>query len=222
MENPEDEFDLDISFLDEIDLDFDLDSKSDTEIQDGVAVSANVAVQSVAEKKYLKNLELGFKMAKSIDDLCDRPKANEQWLIVTEKQFNAFALVLSIIQEKVIDELYFAIYRINEPTVDALISFIEAGKIKKGLFIISNFFNATKKPEKWANKLIEFCSNRSDFECISIHNHAKILCLKEGDNHFVFEGSGNMSDNARIEQYRYENCVQTFEFHKNWMIKLKT
>lgn len=37
---------------------------------------------------------------------------------------------------------------------------------------------------------------------------------------FVFEGSGNMSDNARIEQYIYENSKQSFEFHKKWMTEL--
>lgn len=43
-------------------------------------------------------------------------------------------------------------------------------------------------------------------------------CIKDDKgNHFVFEGSGNMSDNARIEQYLYENNQKTFNFHKQWM-----
>jgi hypothetical protein len=30
-------------------------------------------------------------------------------------------------------------------------------------------------------------------------------------------GSGNMSTNARIEQYIYENNKEVFDFHKGWM-----
>lgn len=29
-----------------------------------------------------------------------------------------------------------------------------------------------------------------------------------------------MSDNARIEQYLYENNEQSFNFHKEWMLEL--
>jgi len=35
-----------------------------------------------------------------------------------------------------------------------------------------------------------------------------------------YEESGNMSDNARIEQYVYENNKQVFEFHKQWIGEL--
>ena len=199
---------------------FDIKEIKEIEKQDGITVSAIKKLDPSAKKRYLKNLRLGYKMAKSLNDLCEYPSPGEQWLIVTEKQFNAFALVLSIIENQLIEELYFAIYRINEPTVNALIAFIDAGKIKRGLFIISNFFNQTKKPEKWALKLIDYCEHNADFDCVFTHNHAKILCLKAQSDYYVFEGSGNMSDNARIEQYRYENSVESYNFHKKWMTKL--
>lgn len=174
-----------------------------------------------AQKRYFKNIRLGFKMAKELSDLCTLPLPGEQWVIVTEKQFNAFALVLFLVKERIVDELYFAIYRINQPTVDALIQFIEDGRIKKGKFVISNFFNQTKKPEIWALRLLEYCNVNKNFEAVYLHNHAKVLCLKTGDDYYVFEGSGNMSDNARIEQYRYENSKEIYYFHKNWMLTLK-
>lgn len=188
--------------------------------QDGVSVPEQQVLKPAAMKRYLKNIEMGYKMANELSVLCQHPEKGEQYVIVTEKQFNAFALVLSLVQDRIIDELYFAIYRINQPTVDALIQFIQDGRIKKGGFVISNFFNQTKKPERWALKLVDFCDNNRSFDCVYVHNHAKVLCLKEQDNYFVFEGSGNMSDNARIEQYRYENCRETFDFHKKWMVEL--
>ena len=123
-------------------------------------------------------------------------------------------------QEEEIEEMYLAIYRINEPTVSDIIDYIQAGKIKKATFIISNFFNQTKKPERWALMLKEFADNNQSTKHIYIHNHSKVLAVKTKKNYYVFEGSGNMSDNARIEQYVYENNKEVFEFHKNWMNEL--
>ena len=34
------------------------------------------------------------------------------------------------------------------------------------------------------------------------------------------KGSGNMSDNARIERYVYENNKEVSEFHKEWIGEL--
>jgi len=191
--------------------------------QDGVTVSANKAVKSTAIKKILKNNEIHYIKAKALTDVAAKPKKGEQYRIITEKQFNAYALILLILQDEVIEEMFLAIYRINQPTVDSLIDFIDAGKIKKATFVISNFFNQTKKPEVWAKKLRDYCETNKSCKHVYIHNHSKILAVKtnKGD-HYVFEGSGNMSDNARIEQYLYENCEQSFSFHKDWMQRLIT
>lgn len=176
-------------------------------------------VEDRAMKLYQKSLDIHTIKAKQLSDLCGQPKENEQWRIITEKQFNAFNLILDVIQNSIIEELYIAIYRINEPTVRTIKQLIEDGRIKKATFIISNFFLQTKRPEQWAISLKNFCDANQD-KCSSayVHNHAKVICIKDDKgNHFVFEGSGNMSDNARIEQYLYENNQTTFNFHKQWM-----
>ena len=183
-------------------------------------VSESVLNQRAIKKK-INNEQRNYVIAKSLTDLCLEPKEGEQWRIITEKQFNAFALILHLLQTRKIQEMYLAIYRINEPTVRTLIDFINAGKIKRSVFVISSFFNQTKKPEQWAIMLKQFADNTANCEHVYTHNHAKILAVRTSDNeYFVFEGSGNMSDNARIEQYIYENSKQSFEFHKKWMTEL--
>lgn len=152
--------------------------------------------------------------------MCGRPKKNEQWRIITEKQFNAYALILSVLEEEEIEELWIAIYRINQPTVESIIDLIESGRIKTGGFVISSFFNQTRKPEKWAKKLRDFCDSQENFGHSYVNNHAKIVLIKTKKDFLVFEGSGNMSDNARIEQYLYENNEKMFDFHKNWIKNL--
>jgi hypothetical protein len=189
-----------------------------------IAVTDEKMKASIIKQKALKriilNNEIHFIKAKALSDLCIKPLKNEQYRIITEKQFNAYALILYVLESELIEEMYLAIYRINEPTVESIIDFIEGGKIKKAVFIISNFFNQTKKPEKWAARLMVFCKTKENCKFVYIHNHSKVLALKTKNDYFVFEGSGNMSDNARIEQYLFENNKETFEFHKEWMLNL--
>ena len=188
--------------------------RSDHEITESV-------LKQRAIKKKLKNEQMHYIRAKALSDICGEPAEGEQWRIITEKQFNAFALILHLLQTRVIEEMYLAVYRINEPTVTSIIEFIESGKIKKSVFVISSFFNQTKKPEQWAIMLKQFADKKANCYHVYTHNHAKVLAVRTSKNEFfVFEGSGNMSDNARIEQYIYEYSKQSFEFHKKWMTEL--
>lgn len=191
-----------------------------TEKQDGVKVSSIKSMQDITAKVLTKNMQQHELVAKQLSQLCIKPEIGEQWRIVTEKSFNAFAFILHLLQTEVIEEMYLAIYRINQPTVAQLIELIESGKIHNATFVISNFFNQTKKPEQWAKWLCDFAENHPRCKHVYIHNHSKIVCCKTQSGHYVFEGSGNMSDNARIEQYLYENNEQAYNFHTNWMQSL--
>lgn len=177
----------------------------------------STVLEQKAIKRVIKNNSLHYLKAKALSDLCVKPLQGEQYRIVTEKQFNAYALILYLLQTEIIEELNIAIYRINEPTVVSIIELIEQGKIKRANFVISNFFNQTKKPEKWAILLRDYCSKSGKCTHRYTHNHAKVVTIKTNSGYYVFEGSGNMSDNARIEQYVFENNKDVFDFHANWI-----
>lgn len=177
----------------------------------------STVLEQKAIKRVIKNNNLHYLKAKALSDLCVKPLQGQQYRIVTEKQFNAYALILYLLQTEIIEELNIAIYRINEPTVVSIIELIEQGKIKRANFVISNFFNQTKKPEKWAILLRDYCSKSDKCTHRYTHNHAKVVTIKTNSGYYVFEGSGNMSDNARIEQYVFENNKDVFDFHTNWI-----
>lgn len=177
-------------------------------------------IEQRAIKRLIKQNEINTLKAKALSDLCIKPKKNEQYRIITQKQFNAYSLIYNVIQDSIIDEMYIAIYRINESAVNNIIDLIETNKIKKATFIISSFFNQTKKPEKWAITLKEYASKKENINHVYTWNHSKIVAIKTGEDYYVFEGSGNMSDNARIEQYVYENSKIMYNFHKSWMEEL--
>lgn len=177
-------------------------------------------VDEKALKRYVKNEDIHLKRARHLDDLCPRPRPGEQWRIVTEKSMNAYCFIRSLLEEEEIEELHIAIYRINQPTVIALTRLIEEGRIKSAHFIICSFFMNTRKPEEWAVKLVKFCDEHPNARCAYVNNHSKVACARtNGGGYYVFEGSGNLSDNGRIEQYTYENSKQMWEFHTGWMNK---
>ena len=192
-------------------------NKNEGTFQDGKLVSSDQLVKTKAEKLFIKNENLHLLKAKTLKDVCIKPLPGEHYRIITEKQFNAYAFILYLLESEIIDELNIAIYRINQPTVESLINLINAEKILKANFIISNFFNQTKKPERWANLLKEFCDQNANCTHAYVHNHSKVVAAKCKSGFYVFEGSGNMSDNARIEQYIFENNEATYKFHESWM-----
>jgi hypothetical protein len=180
-------------------------------------------IEQRAEKRQIKNEQRTLKKVTSLNDLCGTPAEGEQWRIITQHQYNAFTLILHLLKETKIKEMYLAIYRINQPTVKSITQMIEDGRIGFAYFVISDFFNHTRRPEKWADQLRDFCIQHPDAcEHRYVNNHAKVCCVRtEDDRYFVFEGSGNMSDNGRVEQYIYEQSKQMYDFHKKWMIEIK-
>lgn len=202
--------DLSVSFLDEQEKD---KKKNEESIERRV-------IEDAYTRRFIRNEEQTFLSVRNLTDLCGLPAKNEQIRIITEKAFNAYTLVQHLLQGQKIDELYIAIYRINEPTADALVRKIESGEIKKANFVLSNFFNQTKKPERWAMRLYDFAQTNDRCRVVFIHNHCKITLAKCGQKHIVFEGSGNLSDNARIEQYILEDNNTAYDFHRSWMDKI--
>jgi hypothetical protein len=178
-------------------------------------------VKDQAIKRILRNNEIHTIKAKALSDLCLTPKEGEQYRIITEKQFSAFAFLLNILQRTDIEELYLALFRINQPTVETITDYIKAGRIKKAYFLISDFFHQTKKPEAWAKQLRRFCDTNGNARHAYLNIHAKVCLAKTpAGEHLIFEGSGNMTINARVEQYVYENNKQVFEFHRGWITDL--
>ena len=81
-------------------------------------------------------------------------------------------------------------------------------------------FRGAKKAESWHRQMIHAAK---EFENVSVAycwTHAKVIAASIGDNRYVIEGSGNLSTNARIEQYVVENSEQMYDHHVNWMTTL--
>lgn len=142
-----------------------------------------------------------------------------QYRLISTLAFNAIVVLQYIQQLYKIDEIYLVIYRMNEKSVNKFKELIDNDT--HGGFLISSFFRNNKIYEKWARNLVNYCAGNNNMQISFAVTHAKIFIAKTADGkHIVFEGSGNFSDNARIEQYLLEDNKEVYNFHKKWITEI--
>lgn len=151
-----------------------------------------------------------------LSELTHFPEGNEQIRIVTRKAINSFDFILAVLATNDIDELIIAFYRIGKKVIIELSELHKQKKIKRIVFLINDGFPKLV-PDAW-NLMKSF---ESESWIVKVeNNHTKIILMHSSSNYFVVEGSGNLSINARIEQYLFENNKLIYNFHKNWIEKI--
>lgn len=196
----------------DFDIDIDIDS-IDIDIDDKVACKLNVSRKAMV--KYANLITKSMRYLEEIADF-DLPEGT-QYRIVTTKNMNALTAIYALLQNHEPEEIIIAIYRMNQPAVVKIIGLSETVPIS---ILISSFFRENKKYENWTRMLINAAKDNPNLTVKSTWSHAKVTLIKtKCGKHIVFEGSGNLSDNARIEQYILENNKQAYEFHKNWIME---
>lgn len=161
------------------------------------------------------------KKARSFMEIVDGDLSeNIQYRIVTTMSFNAISVLSYINDNYEIEEMYIVVYRMNQQSVLKIFDFINNSDIKSYI-VLSSFFRENKRYEKWCEDLSNYASSHDNVRLGFAWNHAKVFLAKtKCGKHIVFEGSGNLSDNARIEQYIYENNEQSYKFHQNWITEI--
>lgn len=161
--------------------------------------------------------KLFFYKINKLNEICTVPGPNEQFRIVTQKAINSFDFILAILHEEKIEELIVAFYRIGKKVIQELKDLQEKGNIKHIHFLVND---AIPKLTPDAYNLLKSLETEKFIVRLE-NNHTKIILIKTNkDNFYVIEGSGNLSINARIEQYCFDNNKELFDFHKNWITKL--
>ena len=149
----------------------------------------------------------------NVQELKGLPKKGVQIRIVTKKAINTFDFILAVLATEEIEEMIIAFYRIGKKVIQELNQFVNENKIKSIYFLINDGW---PKLTPDAYNLIKQLEN-NNWKIRLDNNHTKIILLKTSKNNFIIEGSGNLSVNARIEQYVIDNDIKLFEFHKKWI-----
>ena len=196
----------------DIDIDIDIDS-IEIDIDEKDERKHNVSRKAMV--KYANLITKSVRYLEEIADF-DLPEGT-QYRIVTTKNMNALTAIYALLQNHEPEEIIIAIYRMNQPAVAKIISLSETVPIS---VLISSFFRENKKYENWTRMLETQAKQIENLSVGFAWSHAKVTLIKtKCGKHIVFEGSGNLSDNARIEQYILENNKQAYEFHKNWIME---
>ena len=197
----------------DINLDCDFGDFSETKNKK-VKEVRNKSIKLVDDGKvYRRFLDKQFYRVSKINNLIKLPEKNEQIRIITQKSFNAFSLLLYLLESQNINECYLTSYNIDVNTIKGLDFLLKEGKIKKITVLISKMLIAAS-PTSY-KMLKDLASDK--FNVILCMNHTKMILANTKNKHYVIEGSGNLTAGARIEQYLFEECQETYNFHKNWI-----
>ncbi len=170
--------------------------------------------KSTAESFNLK--ELALISINKINEIANIPISGEHIRIVTRKAINSFDFILAVINNEDIQELTLSTYRIGKKVVNQLIELQKISKIDKINILINDGFPKLV-PDCW--NLIK-SKESNNFNIKIENNHTKIILIKTKNNKYIIEGSGNMSINARIEQYCFDNNNNIYDFHYEWINKI--
>ena len=149
----------------------------------------------------------------SLKKLINIPGENECTFLWTMNSFNAFTFIPFCLSNfGHIDELSLSTYTVSRRIADALIRQIDAGNITKvNIFVSESLKFRMPQVIDHLNALME---TRPNIKIQYGWNHSKITCVRCGDNHLVFEGSGNWGENAQYEQYILTNSKIIYDFRK--------
>lgn len=160
--------------------------------------------------------EIIFQSLNNIKQISGIPLKNQHFRIVTKNAINTFDFIQAILVNEIINNLTIAIYRIGKKIILQLIELQKSSKIDNIVFLINDGFPKLV-PDAY-NLLKSFESKNLIIKLEN--NHTKIILAETKENYYVIEGSGNLSINARIEQYCFDNNELIYNFHKNWIDKI--
>lgn len=155
----------------------------------------------------------------AVSDLIEMPGKGVQIRVITQKAFTSTDFIAMVSEFEDIKELNIAIYRMNQKNIAILKSLFDQMEFELNI-VLSSFFRTSKRAEVWHDYLRDWVKTHKIANMAYCHNHAKIAAIRTKNNYYVIEGSENMSDNARIEQYVVDNDKLIYDFHSTWIKEL--
>jgi len=142
---------------------------------------------------------------------------NTIYNLVTQKVINPYTMVLSALKHGVIKELYIATYAINTKAIDIFTNLLEAKDIENWILLVNENMKFRMKGKEVF--LLEAEKKYNNFTLLKKRVHAKVTLIHVADKYIVISGSGNYSENPKIEQYTICDDKELFNFHRGWIIE---
>lgn len=149
------------------------------------------------------------------------PKPKEYIHLVSAGAYDYFKLIQRVLELKGGEfTLYASTWTMNYVNVDALLNFIKVGRIKECTMLVGDYLRQREPLVFETLKQGLYESNKGRIKAFK--NHCKIICMSNGIDYFVSEGSANFTSNPRTEQHILTNNKELYDFHTEWMNELFT
>lgn len=169
---------------------------------------------NIHEQKHLMQQNLKVSM---LDNILPKIESGVIYNLVTQKVINPYTMVLSALKHGKIKNLYIATYAINTKAISIFTNLLDSGDILNWTLVINHNLKYRIKGKEVL--LYEAEKKYNNFKIIKKYTHAKVTLIEVGNKHIVITGSGNYSENPKIEQYSICDNEELFNFHKDWMTK---
>lgn len=175
----------------------------------------NAISKKTAWKKQLKKSTRDDTFANIVKEAGGLPQPNECLLIKSNGLSDTGSIFIEIAKEGV-NELWLSTWIISRQNVEMICKNIDSGNIEQVNFVASKRLKELTK-SVYAY-LVENFKMRKAIKFRVCNCHAKTFSVKtKAGNYYTVTGSGNWTENPRIENYIITNDIDIYKFNVDWM-----
>lgn len=175
------------------------------------SLSNKAALKKMARMEYRDNV--------CVEAISKFPEENEVMSFVSKGMSDAGSFLTAVNKkEGVIEEAIICTWTISKNNIKRLLDFVDEGKIKKLYFLINNGLLKTNSTKPiYAYLRLEFDKRKQNVFYAVANTHAKIQMYKTEEKYLTISGSGNWSENPRIENYIIIGGKENYDFNAKWV-----
>jgi hypothetical protein len=178
------------------------------------ALAAHVMRRKVT-KRTLKHLHEIANAAAEFDRLPERDESIHCLMRGNFHGWDIVPAVLHLAKPATITALYVATLGFNKQNATELVEMIDAGKIRRVVFVCSCYFQKANPGEF---ELLRNGLAQRGHTVVATRSHAKILAMQLDDGRaIVTESSANLRSCRNIEQVCMTESPELFAFHRFWI-----
>lgn len=185
-------------------------------------VNDNNGKASIRKGVFRKSLKIQNRDAAfedCINEIGGLPLKNEYQLYKSNGLSDTGSIFKYIAKNK-LNTLYLSTWVISRPNIEFLINQIKSGNLQKLVFIVSTRLRQLKKSDyAFLVEQFKLFPNQIFFKVCN--SHAKTFSVSDfNGNFYTVTGSGNWTENPRIENYIILNDELAYNHNKDWMEEL--
>lgn len=198
------------------DLGFDVDFDFDIEPN---FLDINAVIRK-NEKKERVMIDFASGTKQLMTALKDFDKNKEYRFISNGKGFSSINFIDFVVKKfGRIKRLYVSTLGVGKKHIEHLAEL----PIDYAFFVFSGIFKGSKiiKEYGYYSTFVEICK-RKKWEYCESKNHSKIILCETDEGAFVLEGSANLNENPKIEQFTFQCDKSLFDWYMNFFEALKS